>query len=103
MTDREEVIKGLECCTKQSVECKSECPYYDSKKRLGTDCFDVLKADALALLKAQEPKQVKRDRQCEIAPNEWIRKGICPCCQQEIRYVYNRAFCGFCGQAVKWE
>ena len=50
MTDREKVIKGLECCTKRNPEdvprC-GECPYQGA-------CLNRLKNDALALLKAQE-------------------------------------------------
>lgn len=54
----ERVIKGLECCTNQSVNCKAECPYYGAKPRPEMDCFDVVKKDALALLKVQEPRLI---------------------------------------------
>ena len=51
MVDREKVIKGLECCGYATFMDKcQECPYD------GKDCFKRLKADALALLKAQEPR-----------------------------------------------
>lgn len=55
MVDREKVIKGLECCT-QGVNgadpiC-SECPYNENKM----DCDYDMMADALELLKAQEPQ-----------------------------------------------
>ena len=47
---RENAIKGLECCGYSIFTDKcQECPYD------GEDCFKRLKADAVALLKAQEP------------------------------------------------
>lgn len=49
MTDREKVIKGLRCC---AYGCRAECPYFD----IVDGCVGVLCADALALLKAQEPR-----------------------------------------------
>ena len=47
----EKVIKGLECCgySRFMDKCQ-ECPYD------GKDCFKRLKTDAIALLKAQEPR-----------------------------------------------
>ena len=51
MTEREKVIKGLECCIKRNPDDKmrcNECPYEGA-------CLNRLKADALVLLKAQEP------------------------------------------------
>ena len=51
MTEREKVIKGLECCGYSHFMDKcQDCPYD------GKDCFKRLKEDALALLKAQEPR-----------------------------------------------
>ncbi len=55
MTDREKVIKGLECCMSGQPEglgCdRVPCPYNDIE-----DCEGALHYDALALLKAQEPR-----------------------------------------------
>lgn len=61
MNEREKVIKGLECCLpmttrKGLADCK-QCPY-DRKITLEggvTECCHDLMADALALLKEQEP------------------------------------------------
>lgn len=55
MTDREKVIRGLECCTNAEKDC-DKCP-------IGLDfgCGLKLKADALALLKAQEPRVMTYD------------------------------------------
>ena len=43
--DREKVIKGLECCT--GLGCHHGCEY------LNSGCTELLKKDALALLKEQ--------------------------------------------------
>lgn len=75
------------------------------------DCNGIMEYidDALALLKEQTDvpvdtkKQVLADRQCEVSPYHYERKGFCPKCHQEVKHVLNRNYCGFCGQAVKWE
>lgn len=62
MSNVERVIRGLECCLPMTTrnglaDCK-KCPY-DRKITLEgglTECCHDLMADALALLKAQEPK-----------------------------------------------
>lgn len=54
MPDLEKVIRGLECCANE-IPCIEKCPYNE----LGDswhDCVPHLAADALELLKAQEPK-----------------------------------------------
>ena len=63
----EKVIKGLECC---DGYCDDEtgCPYYDELEPF--DCQEQLRADAIAMLKAQEPRVMTeaelREIQCEI-------------------------------------
>lgn len=60
MTEREKVIKGLECCLEdeaRDLKCWEdgdypECPYNDRVD----GCMGRLNRDALALLKAQEPR-----------------------------------------------
>lgn len=64
--------------------------------------LDIIE-DTISLLKEQDAKHVIQDRQCEVEPNVWERKGFCPKCHQEVLWTHNRLFCGFCGQAVKWE
>jgi hypothetical protein len=60
--DREKVIKGLECCTKKVCiykDIEKECPYLELCGDYGDafeDCTTALAKDALALLKAQEPR-----------------------------------------------
>ena len=52
MTDREKVIKALECCKIPFTKCyNGGCPYFEND-----GCKARLKGDALALLKAQEPR-----------------------------------------------
>lgn len=53
MTDREKVIKGLECCTDGFMCKKEECPYY-CKSPINSTCRIELEKDAIALLKMQE-------------------------------------------------
>lgn len=52
----EKVIKGLECCTNISQDgCLMLCPYKDEKDETYSGfCEQVLKQDALALLKEQD-------------------------------------------------
>lgn len=59
MTDREKVINGLECCQKATAvdpefSCE-DCPYNEISVCV-QDCRSVLCADALELLKEQEPR-----------------------------------------------
>ena len=49
MIDREIVIKGIDICL-QRYRCGEDCPYYD------VECMEKLRENALALLKAQEPR-----------------------------------------------
>ena len=123
MPDREKVIKGLECChNKNMLWQHDQCPYHGFDE----DCESNLHADALALLKEQEKQNGKCVNECECwdaayergkqdTLNEQeavtIKKtkehgfgvygGICPKCRNWIQSAHS--FCGFCGQAVKWE
>lgn len=102
MTDREKVIKGLECHLSRKCETgsysKDICPYWEDD-----NCSNSVMNDALKLLKEQEPKSVLSERECETLPNHYERKGFCPKCHQVVEWYLNRAYCGFCGQAVKWD
>lgn len=94
MNDRENVVEHLYDCLAAS-------------RRDNMWIFvrrDIVVDAALLLLKEkQEPEKVLQDRQCEIAPGVYIRKGFCPGCNQEIIWYTNERFCGFCGKAVKWD
>ena len=50
MKEREKIIKALECCSDAVSECGKNCPYWNIE-----NCQSNMQADALALLKAQEP------------------------------------------------
>ena len=95
--DREKVIKGLELCTNISQDgCLSLCPYKDEKDETYSGfCEQVLKQDALALLKEQEPVQ----------PKEKAYAWRCGKCDEYLTAIENHRirFCPYCGQAVKWE
>ena len=95
MPDRRKVVRGLEVCS--AGKCDSCCPYKGCPR-----CTLQILEDALALLKAQEPMEVFSDRQCETKPLEWERCGFCPKCHQVVKWELNRAYCGFCGQELKW-
>lgn len=78
MVDREKVIKGLERCIPMTLrnglaDC-GNCPY-DRKITIDGGimecCHDVM-TDALALLKAQEPRVMTLD----LPPEEWQDKVI---------------------------
>ena len=62
MIEREKVIKGLECCATNRLrreDCEAmDCVYLDLE---GHGCIHQLIRDALALLKAQEPRVMTYD------------------------------------------
>lgn len=89
MLEREKVIKGLECCTKGSG-CISDCPYFKKVPMTDGVCITMVQADALALLKEQEPVPVPEDK---------INK--CECGKTVCRYWHPK-FCGFCGRELLW-
>lgn len=55
------------------------------------------------LLKEQEAQSVLSNRVCEVDLFRYVRKGFCPKCHQEMEWLHNRMYCGFCGQKVKWK
>lgn len=109
MPDIEKVVKGLECCIKHDPDDKTrcdECPYEGA-------CLNRLKANALALLKAQEPVDaIKREQDeqedRERPPLPPIRHEdlclvfLCPECGCDLRY-YRCERCYRCGRRVKWK
>lgn len=66
--DRDKVIKGLECCVKESEgyeEQCGECPYGAK----GGGCIDRLLADTITMLKEQEKKRITLHKKHVIAWN----------------------------------
>lgn len=102
MTDREKVIRGLECCITDRCE---DCPYEDiCYGDNEVELFDTLARDALALLKAQEP----------VEPTEPDEDNMryCGACGSPVGYEVLEApgieyvqysYCQNCGRAVKWK
>ena len=90
MADMEKVIKGLECCTNISPDgCLMLCPYKDEKDETYSGfCEQVLKQDALALLKEQEA--VKPIHKC------WNGRFT------QLNRVNGYAFCPYCGKPIDW-
>ena len=93
--DREKVISGLKCHV--NLKCHN-CPYVDAIHPAYGCHLEELIADALALLKEQEP----------IPCGEKIKAGDvvldfyeCGYCKNAIRKPWR--YCSFCGKAVKWE
>lgn len=76
MADREKVIKGLGDCSSREVWKCSTCKWYDENSG---ECFTKLAADALELLREQEPVIVrcKDCKHCEYPQSEkdWCKKG----------------------------
>ena len=103
MTDREKVIKGLECCNMPNNH--DDCPYNGAAHY--NICTHQLLTDAIALLKEQGP----------IKPTVSVDTWICSKCghtleSQEliddkenpqilVHELYD--FCPVCGKAVKWD
>lgn len=104
MTEREKVIKGLECCTSFDSVDKTcmECPFENDcvEKQRNTQLLQ----DALALLKEQEPKPIAYTDN----PYTGLPVARCPKCGKFARQFHSAIkeethYCPWCGQAVKWE
>lgn len=70
MNDREKmIIKGLECCL---ANAHNNCPYKSTDEGIDkvTSCTTYLMKDALALLKAQEPRVMTPADVCNIGPED---------------------------------
>ena len=96
MPDREKVIKGLECYIggfSGEENCK-QCQYRPHRD----GCKSGAIMDAIALLKAHEPKPVHVTAEIN---NRKI--GECPNCSKVMNSGDYPNYCGQCGQAVKWE
>ena len=80
--DREKVIRAIECCTNKVciyTDTEKECPYWEMCDKYFEDCTTALAKDALALLKAQEPRVMTLE---ELA--DWHKK---PESEREPIYV----------------
>ncbi len=94
MTDREKVIKALECCT--SVDGCCNCPYGNDRR--GTDhCQLNSTRDALILLREQEPVRPRW-----IHPEVGTNLLMCGGCGIAIPFGKPN-YCPWCGKEVKWD
>lgn len=91
MADREKVINGLEHCRRGPIGCQQECPY---KSDFG--CRSQLTADALELLKEQEP--VKPNN-----PFKFKEYDLYMCAECGSWLITKSNYCWNCGRAVKWD
>lgn len=117
MTDREQVIKGLESCL--GICEKDTCPYWGC-----VDCLGKLQTDALALLKEQEAHSVCTKENCPMNANTiseecnvktcpWRTEALipkvsmsglwyeCPACGRHLTKDIDH-YCAQCGRRVKW-
>lgn len=83
MTEREKVIEGLEMCTNISQDgCLMLCPYKDEKDETYSGfCEQVLKQDALALLKEQQKRINELEeklRLLEYGDQDILQSGMMP-------------------------
>ena len=105
MAELEKVIKGLEICIRvqDNEKCPDECPY---RKDI---CYGTvgLMADALSLLKVQEPKPprfaVAYDKIFYACDN--CGKSLVVMANSEglVLQQFLPKYCNECGQAVKWD
>lgn len=94
MADMEKVIKRLEeaeTMLAQAVDRGGEMAVMGAFK-----CLNHV-SDAIALLKEQDTQNVVDMR----LSKDWDRAASCPKCNESLKWVYHRNYCGYCGQAVK--
>jgi len=105
MTDREKIIKALECrldINGSKYKYCLTCDYRHDIDHCQWACqTDGILEDALVLLKAQE----QEPRDAIVVSNGIGMSGgwwfQCPSCKMEIEP--RDRYCKSCGQAVKWE
>ena len=123
--DREKVIKGLELLYDRLLDAAKRDAIAMLDAKMVANAIAMLKeheamkeclkkkcvicphcdncdVDENGVLKEQDAQSVLSNRVCETEPFRYVRKGFCPKCHQQIEWLFNRKYCGFCGQAVKW-
>ena len=100
MADRGKVIAALHCVAYDDDFPCWKCAYYKQDEKPVARCdYRGLMDDAIALLKEQDTQNVVDMRLAK----DWDRAASCPKCNESLKWVYHRNYCGYCGQAVKWE
>lgn len=107
MSDKERVIKGLECCIgSDNGDCPIDCPFYDECFSIsGSNPFVPALRAALQVLKAQ-PEENEEETRTHHDIRLMLRDhviGFCPECKEICIKAVNPRFCGSCGQEVKWD
>ena len=92
MADREKVIRAVDSCFDYWLD------QHRCLNPLELEHVRQYKADALAMLKEQEPQLV-----LNIGEQIFCKSGSCPKCGKMLNTTCNKRYCGDCGQAVKWE
>ena len=101
MDKREKVIKGLEWCMNEKHDCYREkgCPYENEGDDIG--CKYALHRDAIALLKAQEPRVHARWRELKDGTEECTNcLGLCPHEENyngDVIFNFGCEYCPWCG------
>ena len=105
MTDREKVIFDIERCICHVPDACRDCSKYGGiyEQR----CMEHLMADALALLREQEPVKTEpvRFRVCRAGSGNYpFWDCVCDGCGFKTSMAHTDwRFCPMCGKAVKWE
>lgn len=110
MTDREKVIKGLECCQYSSKSHCDGCPFAYEGMCGTNDCTSDLASEAIVLLKEQEPREPHYTTLAYIIDGTEmiVHHPECPRCIENGLALWDaeiergQAYCKRCGQAVKW-
>ena len=97
MAEREKVIDGLNCHVKG--DC-AECPYREGWHTCNPTLESGLFADAIALLKAQEPVKPIHDQDVYPDGSVVVDLYFCGACEDEIEQ--GQKYCCNCGRPVKW-
>lgn len=95
MVDRQKIIKGLECCKEACAI--GGCPYWNGSIIDGS-CMLKLHADAISMLKEQEPEEPIRMHHTEHKQTDNYR---CRKCGNDL--YFEQRFCEACGCEVKWD
>ena len=93
MTDKDKVIKSIECCLRpDNTNLCGECSYKD----ISYNCKHALIKDVYKLLKEQEAVE-------PIPPTDESDLWRCGNCNHQLFRCTHQRYCEMCGRAVKWE
>jgi len=99
MTDREKVIKGLECLIVKELPCDKGCPYYGTG-----NCSSKIAKDVRELLEEQESEWLEDSDPGQEYGTTWA----CRKCMHSIHrpYIWNPydsgyKYCPHCGAEMK--